>query len=149
MVAKNPGHSGRVAFPNYLCKWFCGTLWVLGWTSISHQSYLPGRPKTNCFIRVKLRPAVAVKMHEKCSGIGVRLIFCIWFVRGQWTTGDVHIKNDSAGTHRCRRSAAVHRGRRNVAAQNRMSRPVQFVGTGTRGRHNAVCHCWVTKPLHS
>ena len=52
LVAKNPGHSGRVAFFNYLCKWLCGTLWVLGWTSISHQSYLPGRPKPPRFIRV-------------------------------------------------------------------------------------------------
>ncbi len=52
VVAKNPGHSGRVVFFNYLCKWLCGTLWVLGWTSISHQSYLPGRPKPPRFIRV-------------------------------------------------------------------------------------------------
>ena len=47
------------------------------------KSYLPGRPKTTCSIRVSLCPEGTVKMHEKCSGIGVRLIFCIWFVGGQ------------------------------------------------------------------
>ena len=65
VVAKNPGHSVRVLFFNYLCQWLCGTLWVLGWTSISHQSYLPGPPKPPRFIRVSLCPGDTVKTQQK------------------------------------------------------------------------------------